>query len=131
MKAELEAREAAEVRRLDEERKRKEEETKAAKQVKEQAAEMDGLFGMAAVATPQAYQPKTSVKQRLVIDNAEGYLAAVSLWWSKEGQFLPNEELAKIFKKQITFCEKLANDKSQPTFIQSPFVRYEEEVKAK
>ena len=53
------------------------------------------------------------------------------MWWSKEGQFLPIEELSKIFKKQLTFCEKVANDKDNPEFIKSPFVRYEEEVKAK
>lgn len=131
MKAELEAREAAETRRLDEERRRKEEEAKAAKQVQQSANEMDGLFAQNAVATPVGYQPKTSVKQKIVVDSADGILAAVSMWWSKEGQFLPVEELSKIFKKQLTFCEKVANDKDNPEFINSPFVRYEEEVKAK
>lgn len=131
IKAELEAREAAETRCLDEERRRKEEEAKAAKQVQQSANEMDGLFAQNAVATPVGYQPKTSVKQKIVCANADGILAAVSMWWSKEGQFLPIEELSKIFKKQLTFCEKVANDKDNPEFINSPFVRYEEEVKAK
>ncbi|RXE71562.1 hypothetical protein ED352_04450 [Muribaculaceae bacterium Isolate-002 (NCI)] len=131
IKAELEAREAAETRRLDEERRRKEEEAKAAKQVQQSANEMDGLFAQNAVATPVGYQPKTSVKQKIVCANADGILAAVSMWWSKEGQFLPIEELSKIFKKQLSFCEKVANDKDNPEFINSPFVRYEEEVKAK
>lgn len=131
IKAELEAREAAETRRLDEERRCKEEEAKAAKQVQQSANEMDGLFAQNAVATPVGYQPKTSVKQKIVCANADGILAAVSMWWSKEGQFLPIEELSKIFKKQLTFCEKVANDKDNPEFINSPFVRYEEEVKAK
>ncbi len=131
MKAELEAREAAEVRRLDEERRSKDEEAKAAKQVQQTAIEMDGLFGQAAVATPVGYQPKTAVKKRIVADTADGILAMVSLWWSKEGQSLTIEELYKIFKKQIAFCEKLANDKDNPELISSPFVRYEEEVKAK
>ena len=131
MKAELEAREAAETRRLDEERKRKEEEAKAAKQVQQSANEMDGLFAQTAVATPVGYQPKTSVKQKITVDSADGVLAVVSMWWSKEGQFMPLEELLKIFKKQFTFCEKVANDKNDPEFINSPFVRYEEEVKAK
>lgn len=131
MKAELEAREAAETRRLDEERKRKEEETAAAKNAQRTATEMDGLFGQAAVATPVGYQPKTAVRKRVVTDTPEGILAVVSMWWSKEGRFLSMDELSKIFKKQITFCEKLANDKDNPEFISSPFVRYEEEVKAK
>lgn len=92
---------------------------------------MDGLFGQAAVATPVGYQPKTAVKKRIVTDSPEGMLAVVSMWWSKEGRFLSMEELSKIFKKQITFCEKLANDKDSPELISSPFVHYEEEVKAK
>lgn len=131
MKAELAAREAAEARRLDEERKRKEEEAIAAKKAQQTATEMDGLFGQAAVATPVGYQPKTAVKKRIVTDTPDGILAVVSMWWSKEGRFMSIEELAKIFKKQITFCEKLANDKDNPELINSPFVRYEEEVKAK
>lgn len=131
MKAELEAREAAETRRLEEERKRKEEEAMAAKKAQQTANEMDGLFGQAAVATPVGYQPKTAVKKRIVTDSPEGILAVVSMWWSKEGRFLSMEELSKIFKKQITFCEKLANDKDSPELISSPFIRYEEEVKAK
>lgn len=131
MKAELEAREAAETRRLEEERKRKEEEAMAAKKAQQTANEMDGLFGQAAVATPVGYQSKTAVKKRIVTDSPEGMLAVVSMWWSKEGRFLSMEELSKIFKKQITFCEKLANDKDSPELISSPFIRYEEEVKAK
>lgn len=131
MKADLEAREAAETRRLEDERKRKEEESKAAKQLQQSANEMDGLFGQASIATPVGYQPKTVVKKRIVTDTADGILAVMSMWWSKEGQFLPMDELAKIFKKQITFCEKLANDKDNPELISSPFVRYEKEVKAK
>ncbi len=133
MKKELEAREAAELRRLDEERNRKEDEAKAAKAVQQSANEMDGLFAQnaVAVAAPMEYQPKTSVKKRIVTDTPEGILAIVSMWWSREGQFLPMEELAKIFKKQIAFCEKIANDKNDPELITSPFIRYEEEVKAK
>lgn len=132
MKAELAAKEAAEARRIEDERKRKEEEEKAAQQMKAQAAEMDGLFAQSNIAAaPVGYQPKTSVKKRIVPENAQGIMAIVSLWWAKEGQFLPLEELIKQFKKQITFCEKLANDKDSPEFVTSGFVRYEDEVKAK
>ncbi len=131
LKAELAAREATEARRLDEERRRKEEEAQAAKKAQQTASEMDGLFGQAAVATPAGYQPKTAVKKRIVADAPDGILAVVSMWWSKEGRFLSMDELAKIFKKQITYCEKLANDKDSPELISSPFVHYEEEVKAK
>lgn len=129
--AELKAREAAEAKRVEEERKRKEEEEAAKKKMQQEAAEVGNLFGQQAIVTPAGYKPKTSVKKRLVFHSAEGILAAVSMWWSKEGQFLPVDELAKTFKKQITFCEKLANDKTHPEFISSTALSYEEEVKAK
>lgn len=131
IKAELEAREAAEARRLDEERKRKQEEENAMRQARQSAGEIDGLFGQAAVAAPAGYQPKTAVRKRIVADTADGILAIVSFWWAKEGQHLPIDELAKMFKKQIAYCEKLANDKNNPEIISSPLIRYEEEVKAK
>lgn len=131
MEAELKAKEAAEARRMEEERRRKEEEERAAGQVKSQANEMDGLFGQAAALAPSGYQPKASVKKHVVATNAEGILAIVGLWWSKEGQFLSMEELNKIFKKQITFVDKLANNKDNPELVYSEFVTYEEEVKAK
>lgn len=131
IKADLEAREAAEASRVDEARKRKEAEADAARQMKQKAAVMDDLFAQTAAAAPAGYQPKTAVKKRIVAEKPDGILAIVSMWWSKEGKFLPIEELAKIFKKQITWCEKLANDKNNPELISSPFIRYEDEVKAK
>lgn len=130
MEAELKAREAAEARRLDDERRRKDEENRAQKQLQAQANEMDGLFGAAAVAQPLGYQPKTSVKYRVKAINADGILQIVGMWWSKEGQYLPLDELEKMFKKQFTYVDKLANSKT-PEFVQSEFVKYEEEVKAK
>lgn len=131
MAAELKAREAAEAKRIEEERKRKEEDEAAKKKIQQEASEVAGLFGQQAIVTPAGYQPKTSVKKRLVFHDAQGVLAAVSMWWSKEGQFMTLEELAKVFKKQITYCEKVANDKDHPEFISSTSVSYEEEVKAK
>ena len=131
MESELKAREAAEAKRVEEERKRKEEEEAAKKKMQQEASEVGNLFGQQAIVTPAGYQPKTSVKKRLVFHDAQGVLAAVSLWWSKEGQFMSVEDLAKVFKKQITCCEKVANDKDHPEFISSTSVSYEEEVKAK
>lgn len=130
--AELKAREAAEAQRLDAERRRRDEEAKASSQLKSQVSEMDGLFGQAALAAaPAGYQPKTSVKYRVSAVNAEGMLAIFSFWWAHEGKKLPVDELTKIFKKQITYCEKVANDKDKPEFISSVLVIYDEEVKAK
>lgn len=131
MAAELKAREQDEAARIEAERKRKEEEEAAKKKMQAEASEIGNLFGQQAVVSPAGYQPKTSVKKRIHFHDAQGVLAAVSMWWSKEGQFMSVEDLAKIFKKQITFCEKVANDKAQPEFISSTSVSYEEEVKAK
>ena len=107
-------------------RKRKQQEEDASR-----GSEIGNLFGQQAVVSPAGYQPKTSVKKRIHFHDAQGVLAAVSMWWSKEGQFMSVEDLAKIFKKQITFCEKVANDKDHPEFISSTSVSYDEEVKAK
>lgn len=130
MRKELAAKEAAEAARLEEQRKRKEEEEKAAKQLQAQAQEMGNLFDSASVSTP-AYTPKTSVKKRIVALDAEGIINIVSFWWSKEGQFMDVDSLTKMFKKQITAVEKYANDKANAEFINSPHVKYEDEVKAK
>lgn len=131
MAAELKAREEAEAKRIEAERKHKEEEETAKKKMQQEAAEVGNLFGQQAIVTPAGYQPKTSVKKRLVFHDAQGVLAALSLWWSKEGQYQSVEDLSKVFKKQITYCEKLANDKDHPEFISSTSVSYEDEVKAK
>ena len=131
MAAELKAKEAAEAARIEAERKRKEEEDAAKKKMQSEASELGNLFDGQATVTPVGYQPKTSVKKRMVFHDAEGIIAAVSMWWAKEGKSLPVEELAKMFKKQITYCEKLANDKAHPEFINSTYITYDDEVKAK
>jgi sRNA-binding protein len=131
MAAKLMAQEEAEAKRIEKERKRKEEEEAAKKKMQQEASDVNSLFAGQAIVTPEGYRSKTSIKKRLVFHDAQGVLAAVSMWWSKEGQFMSVEELTKIFKKQITFCEKVANDKAQPEFISSTSVSYEEEVKAK
>ena len=131
MAAQLKAKEAAEAARIEAERKRKEEEETAKKKMQSEASELGNLFGQQATVTPAGYQPKTSVKKRMAFHSPEGILAAVSMWWSKEGQFQSVDDLAKVFKKQITYCEKLANDKDHPEFISSTAVTYQDEVKAK
>ncbi len=131
MAAELKAREQAETERIEAERKRKEEEEAAKKKMQAEASEIGNLFGQQAIVAPAGYQPKTSVKKKISINSPEGIMAVVSFWWAKEGQHLPLEDLVKTFKKQITFCEKAANDKNTPEFINSPSVTYTDEIKAK
>ena len=57
-----------------------------------------------------------------------GYMQVMSMWWAKEGCNLSKEELDKVFKKQIAFCEKVANKSGE--FINDPGIRYVEDVKA-
>ena len=131
MAAELKTREQAEAERIEAERKRKEEEEAAKQKMQAEASEISNLFGQQAIVAPAGYQPKTSVKKKISINSPEGIMAVVSFWWAKEGQHLPLEDLVKTFKKQITFCEKAANDKSNPEFINSSSVTYTDEIKAK
>ena len=116
---EAEAREA--------ERKRKEEEEKQKAEMARQQAEMNGLFSEQA--SMQNYQPKVKVTQKIELLNPEGIMPILSMWWSKEGCTLSVEELSKLFKKQITFCEKLANKDS--VYIENESVQYIDDVKAK
>ena len=90
---------------------------------------MGSLFDVASAGV-QAYQPKTSVKKKLTPLSSEAFLPIISMWWTQEGVNLSVEELTKMFKKQITFCEKQAN-LTEPIFIKSEHIRYDEEVKAK
>lgn len=127
---EMQQREAEEAARREAERIRKEQEAKAKAELERQQAEAMNLFNQTAAATP-VYQAKTSVKKKIEILNPQGIIECLNMWWLGEGCNLSAEELQKMFKKQITFCEKQANDKSDPKFIESEHIRYVEEVKAK
>lgn len=129
-KLELDKREAEEARKREEERKRKEQEEQEQAKVKQQQVQMGALFDQAS-ASVQTYQPKTQVKKKIVINDARGFLDILNLWWVNEGCALSVDELAKRFKTQITFCEKLANDKTDPKTIHSDYLSYVEDVKAK
>lgn len=127
---EMKQREAAQARKLEEDRIRKEEEEKQQLQVKQQQNDMIGLFNTEAASTP-TYQPKLQVKKKIVINSSLAFLDILNLWWTTEGCTLSVDELTKKFKPQISHCEKLANDKVDPHFIQSKYLSYEEDVKAK
>lgn len=127
---ELKQREAEEARKREEERRRRDEEEKQHQQVKQQQNNMAGLFAQAAASAP-AYQPKLQVKKKLIINNPLGFLEILNLWWTTEGCSLSVDDLSKKFKSQITHCEKLANDKTDPRLINSQYITYEDDVKAK
>lgn len=127
IKAEMEARQRKEAEEQEAERRRKEEEEKQKAEMARQQAEMESLFGQQA-AVSSGYQPKVKVVQKINLLNPEGIMPILSMWWSKEGCHLSVGELTKMFKKQITFCEKLAKE---GTYISDESVEYAEDVKAK
>lgn len=127
IKAEMEERIRKEAAAKEEERKRKEEEERVKAEMERKSSEMEGLFDMQAVV--QGYAPKVKVTQKIELLNPDGIMAILGTWWSKEGCTLTVEELTKMFKKQITFCEKLAN--KDGIYIEDEGVNYVEDVKAR
>lgn len=102
----------------------------AAKQLAAKQREMDSLFSAAQASVPD-YQPKTDVRRRIRVTAPAGFMDVVGMWWAQLGCTLTVDELNKIFSRQLTFCNKLANDKKNPVLIHSDTVVYDEEVKAK
>lgn len=130
IKAQMEERERAEAQRREQERMEREAQEKAAAELSAQKQEMDGLFGQAQFQVPE-YQPKAQVKKRIRVLNPEGFVQVIGMWWSQVGSTMTVPELEKMFSKQLTFCNKLANDKSDPILIQSEHIEYVDDVKAK
>lgn len=126
IKAEIEAKERAEATRKEAERREREQQEAAAAQLAAQKKEMDGLFGIAETAQ---YNPKATVKKKVVVETTDDIMNIVAFWWSQEGCTKSVEELRKEFKKQITYANNAANSKDNPRFISD--CRYEDDVKAK
>ena len=127
IKAELAQREAADAARKEAERiAREQEEAKKSEALKANNQAVD-LFNLTQSAG-SAYQPKAKVTKKINITAPSGYMQVLSMWWAKEGSGLPKEDLNKIFKRMITFCEKLANKEGEK--IIDPGIEYVEEVKA-
>lgn len=122
-------REAKETEKQLEGIKKKEEVDRQTIITKHQKDAIGGLFTSAAasVAPPPT---NAKVKEKIVVLHQQGYLEIFQMWWINEGQTLPVEELEKIFKKMIAYCEKQANSKEQK-HIESQFISYEADVKAK
>lgn len=127
MEAEMEVRQRAEKERAEKERAEREAEENRRAELERKTAEMTSLFDTQA--TVSTYRAKTKVTKKINLLNSEGIMSVLSLWWSKEGCTLSADELAKMFKKQIAFCEKLAN--KDEIFIQNEGVEYVDEIKAK
>ena len=127
IQAEIEERQRKEAEAQEAERKRKEEEERKKSEAARQQVEMGFLFN--AQAAVQGYQPKMKVSKKIELLNPEGILPVIGMWWRLEGCNLSTQELSKMFKKQITFCEKVANKDGE--FIKDESVSYIDDVKAK
>lgn len=127
IKAQLKEREALDAARKEVERIAREREEAKKEEVKKAGDEATNLFNLSQTAK-KIYQPKAKVTKKINVIAPSGYMQIVSMWWAKEGCTLSKEELDKIFKKQIAFCEKLANKDGE--FINDPGIEYTEDVKA-
>ena len=126
LKAEMAKREAEEAARKEQERQKAEAEAAQKAELDKSNAEMAGLFSMAKA--EQVYTPKAKVSKKIKVNDPAAFLGIVSLWWQREGCTLSVDELAKIFKKQVTFCEKLAT--KEDIFVESVGLEYYDDVKA-
>ena len=113
-------------RELEIQQKEHEQQQKAESSI--QSAQMNSLFATAA-ASVTTRTSKAKVTERIKILHPAGFLEIYQMWWINEGQNLTIEELEKLHKKMISFCEKKANSDDEMK-IKSKYIRYEEEVKA-
>jgi len=132
LKAEMKAREEAEAAAREAELRAKEEADRKAKEAQDAMNEMGSLFDEAKQSV-SVYRPKTSVKKKINLLGKEGILPIIGLWVNDaiSNPDVTTDDIAKEFKKQITFAEKLANDASSPVFVENEFVEYVNDVKAK
>ena len=128
IQAEMEERRRKEDEAQEAERKRREEEERQKASLAKQQAEMQNLFDAQSIAQP-TYTPKMTVSQKILLLNPEGIPSILTMWWAEEGCKMSADELTKMFKKQIAFCEKLANTKG--VYIQDESIEYIDDVKAK
>jgi hypothetical protein len=129
IKQQMAERERQEAEQREKERADREAQEKEAAELAAQKQEMELLFSEAQVMSQ--CQGKTPVKKRINVLNPEGFMQIVGMWWAQYGSTLTVAELEKIFSKQLTFCNKLANDKSGAIFIQSEHIEYVDVIKAK
>lgn len=127
---EMKAREAAEVARREAERSAAEEAERRQREMAAQMTEMSGLFDAAAASAPSA-QTRATVKKKVNPLNPEAFPVLLGFWWDGVGRHMSVEELSKMFKTVITYCEKRANDKTDPEFLESEHIEYVDDVKAK
>lgn len=128
LEEESKQREAEARKKQEEERKRREEEAKAKAEAEKAAAEVQAAFDFSA-ANMSPTPTKAKVKKKIQVTNPQGFMQVYQMWFMREGINMSMEDLEKIHKKMITFCEKIANKDEEQ--IQSAFVKYVDDVTAK
>lgn len=127
---ELRKKELAEAQRREAERKAKQEAEERARESEKAIAAAGGLFDQAAAVGTPVYIPKSSVKKKINLLDKDGILPIIGLWLAEVGPSLTIEEVAKEFKKQITYAEKKANAAS-PSYLENEFIEYVDDIKAR
>ena len=107
-------------RELEIQQKEHEQQQKAESSI--QSAQMNSLFATAA-ASVTTRTSKAKVTERIKILHPAGFLEIYQMWWINEGQNLTIEELEKIHKKMISFCEKKANSDDEMKIKSYPIRR--------
>lgn len=128
MEGERQQREVEERRKQNEDRRRREEEAKAKAEAEKAAAEVQAAFNFSADSIPVT-PTKAKVKKIIEITNPQGFLQVYQMWFTREGINLPMDELEKVHKKMISYCEKVMNKDGEQ--IQSAYVKYVDDVTAK
>ena len=72
---------------------------------------------------------KAKIKKKIQVTNPQGFMQVYQMWFMREGINMSMEDLEKIHKKMISYCEKVVNKDGER--IQSAFVRYVDDVIAK
>lgn len=116
------------ARKQEEERKRREADAKAKADAEKAAAEVQAAFDFSAASMPST-PTKAKVKKKIQITNPQGFLQVYQMWFTREGINMSMEDLEKVHKKMITYCEKVMNKDGEK--IQSAFVKYIDDVTAK
>lgn len=120
--------EAEEKAKQDQERKKREADARAKADADKAAAEVQAAFDFSAASVPDT-PANAKVTKKIKVTNPKGYMLLYQMWFTKEGANMTNDDLDKVHKKMITFCEKMANKDGET--IQSPFIQYVDDVKAK
>ncbi len=116
------------LRKQEEERTRREAEAKAKAEAEKAAAEVQAAFDFSAASMPST-PTKAKVKKKIQITNPQGFLQVYQMWFTREGINMSMEDLEKVHKKMITYCEKVVNKDGEE--IKSAFVKYIDDVTAK